>query len=551
MPAINLFQISSLEKVYPEYKPANELKEISVLKNERFSYQLAYIGDTLSCRYDMKIIITSPLSDFISVRSVGSVPSQCPVRGEIDDYYEKTDAGLFPDVLYPVLDNTIEVLGRVWHSLWISVDLNGTVSSGTYPITVTLRNDEFEVSKTIDIEIIDALLPPQDIIFTQWFHGDCIADYYKTEVFSAAHWDMMEKFIKTASHNGINMILTPIFTPPLDTYVGGERTAIQLVDIYKEGERYTFGFDKLRKWIEMCKRNGIIYFEMAHLFTQWGLEFTPNIFAYVDGVQKRIFGWDVASDSPEYVTFLNQFLPALDKVLKEEKINQNTFFHISDEPDSEHLERYNKLKSIVKGIIPDYTIIDALSDYEFYSRGTVDCPIPATDCIHTFIENNVPNLWSYYCGAQTKNVSNRFMAMPSQRNRIIGLQFYKFNIFGFLHWGYNFYNSALSKKHINPFLITDCIETYPSGDAFSVYPGEDGPLESLRLVVFYEALQDLRALKLLERYIGKDEVVKLIENEAGMEISFDSYPHNKDFLINLRKKINKVIKANISMEENI
>ena len=49
-----------------------------------------------------------------------------------------------------------------------------------------------------------------------------------------------------------------------------------------------------------------------------------------------------------------------------------------------------------------------------------------------------------------KDVCNRFFAMPLARCRAIGLQFYKFNIAGFLQWGFNFYTATGSTRHINP-----------------------------------------------------------------------------------------------------
>ena len=242
------------------------------------------------------------------------------------------------------------------------------------------------------------------------------------------------------------------------------------------------------------------------------------------------------------MNFLSQMLPQLHNVLVEDGMDQNTFFHISDEPGAVHIERYKKLKAAVSKILPGYTFMDALSNFEFYSEGAVDCPIPASNHIEPFIEHKVPGLWTYYCCGQGKDVSNRFMAMPSYRTRIIGLQFYKFDVVGFLQWGYNFYNSCLSRKQINPFMVTDCMSVYPAGDAFSVYPGEEGPLESLRILVFYDGLQDVRALKLLEQYAGKEYVVQLMEEMAGMEIRFDKYPHDKNFLLTLRERINSEIK---------
>lgn len=539
MDTITLRQLSSLDKVYLDSTPReNEFTSISVLKNERFSYQIAYICDEWFARHDMKMEIISPLKDFVKVHTVENVPTEVTATERYDDFYERYTPGLFPDVLNPVENNVVEMYYNNWHSLWITVELDGNINAGNYTIELKFSDDKLSVSKTMNVKIIDALLPSQELIFTQWFHADCIADYYNVPAWGNDHWERIEWFVKTATKNGINMILTPIFTPPLDTEIGGERTTVQLVDVYVNNGEYSFGFDNLRKWISLCKKCGMKYFEMAHLFTQWGAEFTPKIMATVDGELKRIFGWDVSSTGEEYKGFLTAFLPALCDTLEKEGVMDNTFFHISDEPRLEHLERYKELKSMVKSIIPDCKIIDALSNYEFYKEGVVDYAIPTTDNIDEFIENDTPDLWCYYCCAEKQFVSNRFMAMPSYRNRVIGLQFYKYDIKGFLHWGYNFYNSQLSKKKINPFIITDGQGIFPGGDAFSVYPGEDRCLESLRIIVFYDAIQDLSALKLLEGYIGKEAVVGLIEDEAKMQISFSEYPHNMDFLLKLRERIN-------------
>nr|WP_284703735.1 DUF4091 domain-containing protein [Clostridium swellfunianum] len=133
--------------------------------------------------------------------------------------------------------------------------------------------------------------------------------------------------------------------------------------------------------------------------------------------------------------------------------------------------------------------------------------------------------------------------MPSLRNRIIATQFYKYNIAGFLHWGYNFWFNQYSRKPINPFHVTDGEFFVPSGDTFVVYPGKDGqPIESLRLVVFYEALQDLRAFKLLESIFDKEFVIKLIEEDTGKPITFKEYPKKDEYLLELREKVNQLIK---------
>ena len=201
---------------------------------------------------------------------------------------------------------------------------------------------------------------------------------------------------------------------------------------------------------------------------------------------------------------------------------------------------------MIKPLLKGYPIMDALSDYKFYENGATDCPIPGTSHMGEFLKNNVPNLWTYYCCYPAKNGSNRFFSMPAARTRIIGTQFYKFNIAGFLHWGYNFYYNQYSYNLINPFLTTDAEGFAPSGDAFSVYPGTKGePWPSIRQVVFHEGIQDMRALKLCEQLIGREKTMEILED--GIEpIEFMSFPHDTEYLLRLRRRINKAISDNIN-----
>ncbi|MDR1548233.1 MAG: DUF4091 domain-containing protein [Hungatella sp.] len=196
--------------------------------------------------------------------------------------------------------------------------------------------------------------------------------------------------------------------------------------------------------------------------------------------------------------------------------------------------------------LKDCKLLDALSDYSFYESGIIERPACAIDHIEPFLDHQVPHLWSYYCTAQCVDVANRFMAMPSARNRVYGLQVYKYGIGGILHWGFNFYNSDYSRRHINPYEVTDCEGSFPSGDAFLIYPGPHGiPEESIRLMVLSKATQDQRALKLLEHYIGKEAVIELLEEDLSEPITFRSYPKSNAYFMGVRNKINRMIKKYI------
>lgn len=535
--------LSSLEKVFPGKEPLSDIQgqKLTVLKGETVSFQVAYSSNReRSCFLEVKIV--SPIKENIRIRKVANVPCEYPAHKEIDDNYLCVTPGVYPDLLQDLEKGRVNLVANIWQSLWIDVEVTEDIKAGDYPITIEfyhLEDKEKLGEITHNITVYNVLLAKQDLIHTEWFHGDCLATYYNVDVFSQKHWEILENFISTAVKRGCNMILTPQFTPPLDTGKGHDRKTIQLVDIIMENNKYSFDFSKLERWVNMCKNLGVEYFEMSHLFTQWGATSAPKIMATVNGEYKKLFGWNTKATSIEYTDFLHTYLPLLIEKLKEWGIDKTTFFHISDEPNEEHISSYKAARNIVKDILKDFVIMDALSHYEFYEKGLVEKPVCANDFIHDFLDNNVENMWSYYCTSQNINVSNRFFSMPSQRNRIYGIQLYKYNIEGILHWGYNFYNSMHSIFPINPYTDTCAGGVFPGGDAFLVYPKEDGtPEESIRLMVLNEGINDLRALKMLERKIGKEKVLQLIEDDLNEPITFNTYPKSEEWLIGLRNKVN-------------
>ena len=182
--------------------------------------------------------------------------------------------------------------------------------------------------------------------------------------------------------------------------------------------------------------------------------------------------------------------------------------------------------------LPICHVIDALSSYDIYRQGIVEKPVVCCDQIQPFVDHGVNGLWTYYCEVQALAVPNRFMAMPSARCRVMGALLYQYDLEGFLHWGFNFYNTQRSVRPIDPFRVTDAGEAFPSGDAFLVYPAPDGTAwGSLRGEAHREALQDLRLLRLCEARAGRQRTLALLEEAAGVPgpLTFTRYPTDKAF----------------------
>jgi hypothetical protein len=121
------------------------------------------------------------------------------------------------------------------------------------------------------------------------------------------------------------------------------------------------------------------------------------------------------------------------------------------------------------------------------------------------------------------------------------MQLFKYRMAGFLHWGFNFWNTRLSVRPLDPFRETDAGGAFPGGDAFLVYPGPEGPIPSLRMKVLAEALQDMRALQALSKKIGFEATVALLEEGLDPPLTFDTYPREAGWLLAVRERINRAL----------
>lgn len=547
MISLQMKLVSSLEKCFLDdvMETKTEKTRFVMFGNEKLSLQVMYraqVQDEGIANYTCPFRLGGALAPYASVRLVANIPNQYPTYNvSPGGEFLRTEPGLYPDLIRPLpYHDRISLPHNQTHALWVDVRLPEDFAAGTYDLSLTvLHRNEPIGTVTAEITVLAAKLPAQTLIHTEWFYTDCIANYYHTRAFSNQHWKHIEGFLRTAVENGINMILTPVFTPELDTYVGGERLTTQLVDIELTGDdTYTFGFEKLHRWIDLCLECGVEYFEIPHFFTQWGAKAAPKIIVKVNGRRQKYFGWHTESTGEKYKNFLAQFIPALVQEFKKRGLDHKCFYHISDEPSLSALDHYRKCKEMVAPYLKGYPIIDALSELEFYTSGAIDKPVPNTRSAHKFHEAGVPGLWTYYCGGGRAGVADRSVSMPTHRTRMLGVQLYYYNIEGFLHWGYNFYNTRHSYSVLDPYANPDGSYFNPAGDCFLVYPGTDGTAwPSLRLNALREAVDDIRALRLYEEKFGREAAEALILEGTDGTFSFTHYPTDPMYLTNLREKI--------------
>lgn len=532
--------LSSMAKVFHQGVPGRYADHgaFEGLTGESVTFQAAFRSDGADNGMARLSWDGAPGGEAYLVREV---PVLKPAGRARDDDYLSLEPGLYPDLLERLPQNGFIRVSESWRSVFFVFD---GLAPGEYTLNIQFTGVEGEplARTTVTLRCLDVALPPQTLKYTRWFHADSLAAYYGVPVFSEAHWDIIRKFLKATVRQGMNTVLTPIHTPPLDTAVGTERATVQLIGVSLQGGKYIFDFSLLDRWVDLCESVGIRFFEMAHLYTQWGALAAPKIMADVNGGQVRIFGWDTPATGEEYAGFLAAYLPALVRHLRARGVLDRCLFHISDEPSERDSSQYLAARKQAGQHLEGCTLMDAASHLSLYRDGVVTNPIPANDAVDEFIKAGVPDLWTYYCCGQAEGVSNSFIAMPGERTRILGVQMYRHGIKGFLQWGLNHYFSELSLVRVNPFLTTDGDGCWPAGDPFNLYPGPGGePMESLRSMQMRAALADMRALELLESLTGREHVQELIDGLAEYEVTFRHYPRGERYILDLRERVSREI----------
>lgn len=536
--------VSALKKIFPDEEISGSLLLKSVFLNEPFAFQTVVRTDNTDISSAFVFEIEGVSEENYSACKVEYVPSLLAAYEDSDDYFLKKESGLYPDLLLPIKSGETFVVAPGKNTvLWFEVS---GLKAGDHKLKIRVRETSGEHAEAeFCLHVIGENLPESDLIVTNWLYCDCICDQHLVEPFGKEFYAVLKNYLKNYVSHGNNMLLTPLFTPPLNVRQGANRRKIQLVRVKRKDKNYLFDFSDLGKFMRFALRCGIKYFEMSHLFSQWGAEFAPQIFVETEQGICDLFGWKARSEGEEYRNFLGEFLPALTEYLKEERLLGQCFFHLSDEPSEKNFERYGRLCKFVKPALGGRPVMDALSDFSFYGEGFVDQPVVAVSKFEKFAEENA-EYWIYYCWEHAKEyVSNRFFAMPSLRTRILGAQLYKNRVRGFLQWGYNYYYTAFSERKTDPFVITDCERKFPSGDAFIVYPDREGGsvFDSVRNQAFRDGINDYRALKLAEEVLGRTRTEELLR-EISVE-GFKKYKREDEVYLKFREKLNSEIEKKL------
>ena len=195
--------------------------------------------------------------------------------------------------------------------------------------------------------------------------------------------------------------------------------------------------------------------------------------------------------------------------------------HLADEPIAVNSKTYELMADLARKYAPELKIVEACHTKDL--AGSMDIWVPQLNYFgndYDYYQERQKlgeEVWFYTCVFPQGEYANRFIEQPLMKTRLLHWINFRYGATGYLHWGYNQWTKDSPYTHTTrphggpPYL--------PAGDPWIVYPGKEGPLDSIR----FEAMRDgITDHELLSQLAEKAP-------EAAMELAtqhilaFDSY----------------------------
>ncbi len=500
---------NALTRVYPNSPPGSAAPLVLVsARNARVSFQACF-RNLQDCSIRVRASLEGDNLSNARIRRVGYVPLK---QLNTDVPLDEVDGighvpGLVPDPLYP--EPTAHVGPQANGTFWITFSVPPDAAVGIHDLVVVLTvEDTFRfpgwtgakpssVRLPIKLDIRRLVLEKRkDFPATNWISADSIWEYYKIDPYGDRFWKLADEYIKNVVDHNFNVIYSPIFNGRHEIL----KRPAQLLRVRRvANDKYEFDFTDVRRWISLAKKHQAEFVEWTHFFTPAPTSgrYPQRIFERWDNLGELLWPPEISATSPTYRNFLEQFLPQFKHVLEDENVLDRSLFHCADEPDGDvQMADYRKARGMLRELAPWIKVIDAMSDPRFATEGLTEIPVPSIATAHLFREANCP-AWVYFCCGPRGRFLQRLHDTPLAKLRMAGWLFYKLDAKGFLHWGHNYWFKFCTSDIDDPFQSPDvgAWPGLPYGDPFVVYPGPDGPLDSIRWEVLAESLQDYALLQ--------------------------------------------------------
>jgi hypothetical protein len=464
------------------FKPEPQIN-LSGCRGERVSTQVAFTGGRWSGT--VRVACDSLAGSEARIRTAALIPCQ-----ELDM--------LVPD---PLEDHAeIEVAPGGTRAFWLDFAIPAGTKPGEYKSWLHVRAGSMERRVPLRLEVLPATLPdPKRYGFwlSVWQDPAAIARLDATELWSDRHWGLIRAYARDSAAHGEKTITTTVVEDPWRSQTGFPFPS--MVTWRRDGEwteatsgTFHFDYSIFDRYVETLTAEGLDTIQC----------FSPThkgAFAYYDSKAGKMRYRNYGVGDEWWASAWNQFLPDLIAHLRSRGWLSKTYLGM-DEPKQATMEivwpllrRYAPdLKTYLAGGGGRYGMeAEDLCYYYFYLRGQTPNE-PKPDPVRRRAEGKRTTI--YVCTGPTH--PNTFLYSPAYGSRMLPWLSWQLGYDGFVRWALNSWTARVWQQPRGQ---------WQSGDNFLVYPGRNGPLDSIRWELLFAGIQDVECLKLAQQSLAERE----------------------------------------------
>lgn len=377
-----------------------------------------------------------------------------------------------PDPL--LADRSMDVPAGATQPVWLTVRVPKDAAAGVYRGQVTVRGGKAAATLPVELTVDDVTLGDErHLLVTNWFHVSRIAKAHKLQLWREPFWRMLELYARNLADHRQNVVYTPW----------------SLIDVTRGADgKLAFDYARFDRFVEVFERAGAAdRIELTHVghFGKGGWRGREIVLRSVSATDAKT-GKSVRLPPAEGLAAL---LSDLERHLAAKGWLKKAMIHVADEPSLHNIDSWRKASAFVRAAAPRLRRIDAIEAVDF--SGALEVWVPKLSHFDrwraAYERHRKGNeLWYYICCHPFGNVyPNRFLDYPLSRVRVLHWINFAADLPGYLHWG-------LAAWGDDPFAAPP--DRLPPGDTHVIYPGPDGPLNSIRWEIQRESIEDYEKL---------------------------------------------------------
>jgi len=426
-------------------------------------------------------------AEAVSVHLVGSVPT--PEAGPIcDPIYEVEEFGINKSA-----------------TLYLRINVPSDVKPGIYRGEMALVVGSDDVAHSVlEVEVANVELPnvhDWDFFLNVWMNPGAVARWYGLELWSESHFCALRQYVADLAAHGQKTVVVPICYQPWGTQTRDPYPNI--IRWTKRGDAFEFDFSNFDRYVRLHEEFGIDRAIHCYSIVQGPGESDKSVIEYEDAKTGERVLLETTVGDKQYVAAWSQFFKAFSHHLAEKGWLNKVYIGFDEKPDAV----MEKLLAFVRDYAPgfktslagntreeNYTALDDLSlQVTFDDHGIAQtCPSeraalgvaqlldPQNSCILT--RDCLKKTITTYYVCCSPAFPNTFVHSPLVESRMLGWLALQGGFDGFLRWSYNDWSD-------DPYRHPE-FGSWPTGDTFFVYPGDRGPVSSLRWEQLREGIAD-------------------------------------------------------------